>query len=251
MFKVFTDYVPEGHPNRPGIKLRGLKARVWHGTANFNSTANDTMHRAYMGRPYQKRWNQDKGKYEFFETSGAPFAFGGAHVYIDKDSATIMCPLDEVVWGCGDRPLLYDPINKGQKPLAKQAFNNEQNYMTWNIELCMNDMTEWTQVLNNAIEFIKQYMPNLIDDFRHYDVTGKPCPMQLVDNSPNICPAWADFKNRIKENLNPKPDENLELAKRLFSKGYIKDIAYWHKVLQGQQQANPDFLRVVFSNAIK
>ena len=115
MLKVITNFLPLGHPNRPGIKLSGLKARVWHGTANLKPSATDEMHRKYMGRNYIKRWNGAKSKYEYFEADGeTPFVFGGAHVFIDKDSATIVVPLDEVVWGCGDRPQDYDNGYKGQ-----------------------------------------------------------------------------------------------------------------------------------------
>jgi len=202
MLKVNTDYIPLGHPNRPGTKLYGLKARVWHGTANLNSTAGDEMHRKYMGRAYKKQWNSKLGKYEYFEADGRPFVFGGAHVFIDKDSATIMVPLDEVVWGCGDRPNDYNNGYKGQTKLATEVFNNQNNYYTWNIELCMNDMSAWEQVLSNAIEFARTYMPNPdISDYRHFDMTGKYCPSPMVDNSPGLCPAWVLFRDRVRKAL--------------------------------------------------
>lgn len=202
MLKVKTDYLPLGHPNRPGIKLYGVKARVWHGTANLNSTAGDEMHRSYMGRAYTKKWDSKLGKYEYFETDGRSFVFGGAHVFIDKDSATIMVPLDEVVWGCGDRPSNYNNGYKGQTRLAKEVFGNQNNYYTWNIELCMNDMSAWDKVLSNAIEFVQTYMPKSgIEDYRHYDMTGKICPSPMVDSLPGVCPSWVLFRERIKKAL--------------------------------------------------
>ena len=144
--KIIENFIRLGHPNRPGIKLYGLKARVWHGTANLSPGAGDEMHRKYMGRPFVKRYNHEKCKDEFFEADGVtPFIYGGAHVYIDKDSATIMCPFDEVVWGCGDRSLPYNNGYKGQTKLAKEVFNNLNNYYTCNIErtICRLGMKYW------------------------------------------------------------------------------------------------------------
>lgn len=202
MLKVITDLIPIGHPNRPGIKLTALKARVWHGTANLNPGATDTMHRGYVGRKYVKKWNQSLGKYEFFEDDGkTPFRFGAAQVYIDKDSATIMIPLDEYVPGCGDRPGNYNNY-KGQTKIAAEVFNHQQNYQTVQFELCMNDMSAWDKVLDNAIEFVRTYIPRTdIADYRHFDVTGKMCPSPMVDNSPNPCPAWVAFKERLRKAL--------------------------------------------------
>lgn len=203
MLKVVTDYIPLGHPNRPGTKLYGLKARVWHGTANFDSEATDIMNGQYASRTYIKKWDVTNGKYVFYEgNEKEEFRFGAAHVYIDKDSAVIKVPLDEVTWNCGDRELPYDAVYKGQKKLAHDVFNNQQNYYTWSIELCMNDMSAWDKVLNNAIEFVRTYMPRTdIEDYRHYDLTGKICPSPMIDNSPNICPAWVAFRDRMRKTL--------------------------------------------------
>lgn len=198
--KITESFIPLGHPNRPGTKLYGVKARVWHGTANLNPTAGDEMHQKYVGRAYTKKWNTEKGKYEFFEADGKTlFRFGGAHVFIDKDSATITVPLDEVVWGCGDRPLPYDNGYKGQTKLAAEIFNNQNNYYTWNIELCMNDMNAWGNVLENAIEFVAARMPGAgIANYRHYDMTGKNCPGPFVNPAAaNSDKDWASFRNRV------------------------------------------------------
>jgi N-acetylmuramoyl-L-alanine amidase CwlA len=206
--KIVENFIEKGHPNRPGIKLKEVRARIWHGTANFNPGATDEMHRKYMGREYKKVWNKDKKKFDYFETNGKSFVFGGAHVYIDKDSATIMCPLNEVVWGCGDRQMPYGKTEgiegyKGQRKLAYDLFNNQQNYYTINIELCMNDMKNWDKVLDNAIEFAKLYFKKYnVNDYRHYDLTNKCCPSPFVDLTiKETDPDWLKFKDRIKEAL--------------------------------------------------
>jgi hypothetical protein len=56
--KVIEALLPVGHPNRPGIKLLGIKARVWHGTANLDHKATDTANVGYAGRKYVKKWNK-------------------------------------------------------------------------------------------------------------------------------------------------------------------------------------------------
>lgn len=202
--QIIEKYLPEGHPNRPGIKLIEIKARVWHGTANFKPGATDLMNVGYASRAYKKRWNNIKNKWDYFEVDEkTPFVFGSAHVYIDVDSATIAIPLDEIAYNCGDRPNDYNNGYKGQTKLAHDIFNNKNNNYTWSIELCMNNMNKWDLVCDNAIEFVKQYMPGLqIEDYRHYDVTGKICPSPFVNLFiKELDPKWIMFKNKVKEAL--------------------------------------------------
>lgn len=226
---VVRDFIPLGHPNRPGSKLLGVKARVWHGTGNLNPGAGDENHRKYMGRAYVQKWNGAKGKYDFFEADGAtPFVYGGAHVYIDADSATITAPLDEVVWGCGDRPLPGNNGYNGQTRLAKEVFNNQNNNYTWNIELCMNNMGAWEKVLQNAVEFVAEYMPGVeIADYRHYDMTGKLCPAPLVEKSTKGGDIrWIAFRDRVEDAL-MQEDPLISAVEVLADKGIINSPGYW------------------------
>jgi hypothetical protein len=221
MLKVKTDYIPLGHPNRPGTKLYGLKARIWHGTANTNRGAGDEMHKLYVGRAYKKIGGK------FYEADGqTPFVFGCAHVYVDQDSATIVVPLDEYVPGAGDRQLPYDNGYKGQTKLASQVFDNKQNYYSWQIELCMNDMSAWSKVLENAVEFVKEYMPDPgIEDYRHYDLTTKNCPSPLINLTiKEIDPRWVEFRDRIKAALTKDP---LEEALKILQGKVIVSPNYW------------------------
>jgi hypothetical protein len=214
MLQVVTDLIPIGHPNRPGIKLSGIKARVHHGTANFDSGATDIANGRYAGRAYIKKWDTKNGKYIFYESDGVtPFRFGVAHVYIDKDSAIIKVPLDEVTYSCGERNLPYDNGYKGQTKLAYDMFNNQQNYYTLSIELCMNDMGAWDKVLANAIEFITTYMPKAdIPDLRHFDLTGKNCPSPLVGVNGDA--AWNAYKEKIRKALiTPKVPNNVPIIR--------------------------------------
>lgn len=208
MVSVVNKLIPVGHPNRPGIKLLGKKARVWHGTANLNHGANDTMNAGYASRSYKKRWNEEKKKFDFFEVDGkTPFMFGSAHVYIDVDSATIAIPFDEVAYGCGDRQMQYQNTMpgvegyKGQRKLAYDMLGNMNNSYTLNIELCMDRMDKWDLVCQNGIWFVKEYMPGLqLGDLRHFDLTGKVCPSPFVNmNIKEIDPKWFAFKSKLRE----------------------------------------------------
>jgi len=207
--QITKNYIPIGHPNRPGKLLKGIKARIWHGTANFNSSATDIMNVKYAGRKYTKKWNEKEHKWYFFEEDGkTPFSYGIAHGYIDYDSAIITIPTDEITYNCADRQLPYGTIKgiegyKGQSKLSYDLFNNQPNSYTWSIELCMNDMNKWDLVCDNAIEFVKQYMPGLDkEDLRHYDVSRKNCPSPFVNLLiKEIDPRWIEFKKEVRKAL--------------------------------------------------
>ncbi|HOV26179.1 MAG TPA: stalk domain-containing protein [Pseudobacteroides sp.] len=209
--KVVFDYLPLGHPNRPGTKLISKDARIWHGTANTAPTATAEAHRKYAGRAYVKKWDAQKNKYVFYESDGVtPFVYGATHNYIDKDSVVIIIPHDEYAPGAGDSALDKNNVYNGQTKLAKEVFNHQQNYRTIQTELCMNDMNAWDKVLSNAVEFTKLYMPQLKNDYRHFDLTGKICPSPLVNTSiKEVDPRWTDFVKRINAaiaSLNYPPD---------------------------------------------
>jgi hypothetical protein len=208
VLKIIEDYIPVGHPNRPGTIRPGTKARVWHGTGNLNPGAGDTMHRAYVGRKYHLGWMN--GKPKFFEANKVtPFRIAGANVFIDKDSAVIVVPLNEPVPGCGDRPLPYQNHTpgiegyKGQRKLSYDLTRNQNNLWTINIELCMDDMDAWEQVLENAIEFVALKCPDPdVLDVRHFDLTGKVCPAPMVDTSiREVDPRWVNFQSRLAKRL--------------------------------------------------
>lgn len=200
--KVIQDLIPINHPNRPGYKIQNTMARVWHGTSNIKPGSTDTANRNYFARPYKKVYNKEKGKNEYFEANGNPFRFGSAHVIIDKDSATICIPFDEVAYHCGDRNGTYDETYKGQTQLAHDIFENEQNKYTVGLELCMNDMSAWEQVLANAVEFVTLYMPTDMLDIRHFDLTYKNCPSPLVGQyGTGSDEKWDAFRGSVKSSI--------------------------------------------------
>lgn len=205
----YEKLIPIGHPNRPGWKLELLKAIVVHYTGNDDVSMDDAANVRWAGRKYVNVNGN------IFEADGkTPFAFGSAQVYIDKDSCTLAIPLDEVSWGVGDRRLPYDALNRGQQPIARIVFHNNQNMNTINVEICNNE--KWGDAVNNAmqwiIEFIKskifivnesasldpqrftgELKKNEILLLRHFDLTGKKCPLEFVDHFDQ----WKNFVQQI------------------------------------------------------
>ena len=209
---VGLQLIPLGHPNRPGIKIPEVKAIVVHYTGNNNPGATDIANLGYMGRSYVKTGNN------YFEVDRVtPFRFGSAHVFCDEDSITEGIPLDEVAYGVGDRAKPYTEEFKGQQPIAKVYFNNQQNFSTLSVEICNN--ASWDKACENAIKFIRKYLKdnNLIANItlskmlaaqdmtapplngksipiiRHFDLSGKICPKPFVDDS-NL---WFNFLDKI------------------------------------------------------
>jgi hypothetical protein len=210
---VNKQILPRDHPNRSTRKLIEPKARIWHGTSNFDAKATDIMNAKYAGRKYIKKFDKINKKWIYFEEDGVtPFRYGSTHVYIDADSVCQIALFDEETYNCGDRQLPYQNTNpnvngyKGQMKLAHDLFDNRQNLYTWSIELCMNKMSQWDTVCSNALEFIKIYIPNKnIPDYRHYDITGKNCPSPFVNMSiKGIDPRWLEFRKAIDKTLGKK-----------------------------------------------
>lgn len=213
MVPLIEQFIPKDHPNRPGTPLESLKAIVFHYTANDAPTATDTVNAKYFARPYVKVGN------DFFEQDGkTPFRYGSTQVLVDIDSITFALPLTEAAWSAGGRDMPWTPEFKGQQPVAKRIFNNRQNYQNISIEICNNDVIknsteDWDKAADNAAEWVVSYIkekglkihwhgtfspqdpvlfpslaPNEIILLRHYDLTGKKCPLPFIDNE-----IWGDF----------------------------------------------------------
>lgn len=191
-------YIPEGHPNRPGIPLTCTRSYVFHYTANDSPTADDVANASYMGR---SGWYRDSNG-KAHESNGDLFYFGSAQIIADMDSITLTMPLTEVAWGCGDNTTA----------LAQQLFGGLQNYMTINVEIANNDAIpdsndDWDAACNNALEFVAQDIVTRNTDFdyndsyaflRHYDVSGKICPAPFIRlDIAEVDPRWTDFKNKL------------------------------------------------------
>jgi N-acetylmuramoyl-L-alanine amidase CwlA len=153
--------------------------------------------------------------------AGTPFRYGSTQILFDHDSGTLAIPVNEVSWGCGDRNIPYTNEWLGQQKIAKRVFNNRQNYLTLNVEICNNDVypdsnKDWLMAVDNALNWITETIKNmgkrvLVNEsldpqnfigpvgrsdillLRHYDITGKICPKPFVDDYR----AWEEFVHTV------------------------------------------------------
>lgn len=200
--------IPPGHPNRPGTKLESVRALIFHYTGNEAPGADAEANARYFGRT----WRGDLNKPT--ERDGAPFRYGSTQVICDMDQTLTVIPVDEAAWACGDRPLPFDPVFKGQPPLANEVFGNRQNYRSISVEICNNDAirnsnSDWEAACSRAIAWAVSYCrknnlridtglprrppaPGSVFLLRHHDVTSKACPLPLLDEG-----EWGSFCSRI------------------------------------------------------
>ncbi|MFV0516879.1 MAG: N-acetylmuramoyl-L-alanine amidase family protein [Aminipila sp.] len=118
-----------------------------------------------------------------------------AHYFVDESKIVQAVKDSDTAWHCGD----YQRFAHGG---ATQK-NIVRNQNSIGIEMCSNKengkfvITEQTQ--KNAIELgkalMKKYNIPITRVFRHFDVSGKLCPLPFVDN-PTL---WKEFKERLSE----------------------------------------------------
>lgn len=211
MYPIREEFIPRGHPNRPGAPIVPI-ALIIHYTANDAPAATDTANVRYMARTYetglyfakdpksgkvvaQKGFIEAGSAGKGLRGGGIPFRRASAHVFCDRDSITRCIPYGEEAYGCGDRQLPYNNGCKGQTALAKDFFHHRQNLLTVSLEICNN--ADWGAAVEAAIQEARHILAvcaipaNRV--YRHYDVTGKMCPRPFVDDPR----AWEEFKRRL------------------------------------------------------
>lgn len=202
--------IPIGHPNRRGWKLDGIYGYVVHSTANLRPGTGDEFHARYFSRPFVKHGDQ------IFEADGKTlFRTGATHVVADADSETLCLPLDEYAPGAGDRPFPWEPINRGENPLARLGYAFRQNWRTIQIEIC--EPNRWDKKAEDRardwiiddiigrgyrVDIHGSLKPQEVTGspengrvfiHRHYDITGKHCPTRMwADDA-----YWQDFVRYI------------------------------------------------------
>lgn len=120
-----------------------------------------------------------------------------AHYFVDDNSITQSVPDDYVAWSVGGKK--YPNTSGG----SLYGICNNANSIS--VELCdckkngKYDFTEKT--LKNAADLIialmKKYNISANNVIRHYDVTGKVCPLPFVEDKK----AWGNFKERLDEEM--------------------------------------------------
>lgn len=154
--------------------LSRIKYIVWHYTANDGDS--------------------DEGNGNYFANN---IVQASAHYFVDGDSVTQSVPDDYVAYSVGGNK--YSNCNKTG---GGKFYGQCTNANSISIELCdevRNGKSDFSaSTIENAIELTKILMKKHNVDInhviRHFDVTGKQCPLPLVDNA-----KWKEIKNKITE----------------------------------------------------
>lgn len=148
--------------SRPQTPLKKVKGIVVH----------------YVGNPGTSA-EANRNYFNGLATSKQTYA--SSHFIVDLDGSIIQCiPLDEIAYA-----------------------SNKRNEDTISIEVCHPDETgEFTQDSYNSLVHLVAWLStkyNLTPDqiIRHYDVTGKLCPLYYVTNEDK----WQTFKSDITQLL--------------------------------------------------
>lgn len=149
--------------SRPGIERGEINGIVIHYTANPGSTA-----------------KQNRDYFEGLKDSKVTKA--SSHFIVGIDGEIIQCV-----------------------PTAEIAYaSNDRNSDTISIECCHPDETgKYTQATyDSLVELVAwlcgKFQLEVEDVIRHYDVTGKACPLYFVENED----AWTGFKQDVQDYIN-------------------------------------------------
>lgn len=176
------DFVVKNQYSRSGDKLLWVKGIVMHWTADPGAT--------------------DIAEKNFFDgKDGGGGRYASAHFFVDRDSATLIIPLDEVAYHANEKPCRVDKL----KATAGYYTNGGANLTSIGVEMCVEkDGTIHGATVKKAeqvvAELCKSYKLNpLTDIYRHNDITGKNCPAPWV-NHPEL---FAQFKKDVNAILHP------------------------------------------------
>lgn len=178
-----NDFIKINRYSRPGKKLKGKVKGILHYTANHGATAKN--HVTYFGKSLIEQ-NENKPEKKR--------RFASAHIFVDRNEARCIIPLDEVAYAANDGNY------RGVSELKPNA-----NYLSISVEMCQESDGSFhpatiSRTEDVFVELCKMFNWNPLKDIvRHYDVTHKNCPAPWVSNPQS----FIDFKTQIKQKLNP------------------------------------------------
>lgn len=149
--------------SRPQIRLKAVKGIVVHYTANPGTGAKEN-------RSYFEGLAKNKTTY------------ASSHFIIDLDGSIIQCiPLDEIAYASNERnkdTISIECCHKGKRgKFTKETYNSLVKLTAW---------------------LLSKYGLGEQDVMRHYDITGKKCPLYYVEHEDK----WEDFLKDVKEEIN-------------------------------------------------
>lgn len=164
--------------NRPALRntgnytIRRVEGIVIHWTANIDKGADAVANRNYFNTTDRR---------------------ASAHYIVDQDKIIQCIPDNEVAWHVGDR-------KRGNQTVDI----SNPNFKLIGVEMCVNKDSNWTATYNNTVWLVKrlinQYNLNTDKVYRHYDITGKECPLMFMPDKVNgeeFHWNWLNFLNDL------------------------------------------------------
>ncbi|MDD3488735.1 MAG: N-acetylmuramoyl-L-alanine amidase [Paludibacter sp.] len=167
-------------------------------TANFNNNASRAVGYVVMHYTGNEK-DSAKANANYFRTGSRS---ASAHLFVDDSEIYQSVELRDTAWHCG----------------AKTYYHNAcRNANSVGIEMCTSGGYKVSDKTKENAAYLCAYIcgilgisANEVDTYvvRHYDVTHKKCPAQMVDNGNE----WQEFKNRVKDILGGKTEEEAPKA---------------------------------------
>jgi N-acetylmuramoyl-L-alanine amidase CwlA len=217
-------HIKKHYSTRPGIKLLRLQALVDHWTANFGATAQG--HFKYFDETLP---NQNDIERAAARKAGREerIRYASAHIFVDRNEAIELVPLDEVCFHANDRTLQL-PTLRASTPEYR---GGNANLLTVGIEMCVEkngtihpDTIERTRLV---IKMLQEKFTQLKDTknrvVRHYDVTGKPCPLPFVEDEQKWNAFLYSVDQPVKTQSVEKPKEEVKVVENAIIINSVND----------------------------
>lgn len=168
---IKVKHIDLGKPGRPGKKLKSVNGIVLHSTGTPDATA--------------------ENEYNYFQNKAiSPVS---AHYFVDKDEILEIIPPDEYAYHAGANS--YNPDS------LAELNTTYPNARTLSIEMCEEynksiHKSTYEKTVELTVYLLKKYKLGINNLFKHFDITGKRCPHQWMDNN-----EWDHFIEKVKNLL--------------------------------------------------
>ena len=166
---IQTELLEGNEYSRPGLELKRIKGVVVHYTANPGTDAIDNRN-YFNNLPKINKGKKNK-------------TYASSHFVIGLEGQIVQCiPLEEIAYA-----------------------SNERNKDTVSIECCHPDKSgKFNKATYRALKELVLYLCikydlKAEDVIRHYDVTGKACPLYYVENEDKWTSFLAEIENELKK----------------------------------------------------
>ncbi|WP_235851666.1 peptidoglycan recognition protein family protein [Heyndrickxia camelliae] len=207
------DFVKINEYTRPNLKLLGVKGIVVHYTATPGATA--------------------KNERDYFNgTCITAKRYASAHLFVDKNEARLIIPLDEVAYHANEKACRVSKLSAS----TSYYKGGGANLTSIGVEMCIEkDGSLHPDTLKRTIQIVtelcKKFNLNQNDIYRHYDITGKNCPAFWVSNPAGFtsfkkdigaCLSGKTVESKPAEVSKPKDEPKKNTSKSPDKKAYIQ-----------------------------